>query len=317
MKSTLKKIALFSALTGSIVSGVVGGISNAQASTSDAIGLQTAEIKKTLYELFKDLSENYEALVRANFDQDTVQSKLAADHLAEKQGGDYTNTFIFNSLTAPGTKNKNAPKRNSPGYFAGLVPYSADGANAMEQTARLTSSALFSNTLLKDPQDAQANAFIQVLADGGNRVTQLDPALIDKVKSTPEAVSYLNTMATYNAATSVALNAFYTMLAERLPAKGLDNKDSILSYDEKGAMRRMQDNWISTVPKLTTVDILRESLYTQAEMRYEMYELRMQIEQLNATMAALLLVQQQTLGKSLMQQKQQQLLQANSGTTGG
>jgi hypothetical protein len=317
VKSILKKIPQLSSLSAGIILGVFGCTNTAYASTSDAISAAATQIIQELHRLFYDIAESYEAVVRSNYDQNTVESKLASDHIAEKQGGDYTNTFIFNSLTAPSTKNKSAPKRNSPGYFAAMVPYSADAGSVADQTPYLTGTTLLSNTMLNDKQAPQANSFIQVLADGGNRIPQLDPELIDKVKGTPEAVSYLNTMATYNAATSVALSTFNTMLAERLPAPAFNKKDSILSFDEKGAARRMQDAWISTVPKMTTVDLLRESLYTQAEMRYEMFQLHMQLEQLNATLAALLLSQQQTMNKSLIQQKQQQLLQANSNTTGG
>ncbi len=325
MKVTLKKIALLSIVTGAITVGTTNtaiaatnsSVNSASDAISDAISTGIGNISALLEKLFEKFGDNYQNTVSNTNTQNAMQASMATDRTVEGQAAAYTLNFTFNSLTAPSAKSK-GPERISPGAFAALIPTSAESSDAMKNMLSLSSGALLAKTVYGTKDEAAAaNAFVQVVGDGGDRVTALAPSVIDKAKSTPEGVSYLNTMATYNAATSVALNALFTLLAERMPLESLNNKDSALSYDQKGALRRMQPNWTTLVPELTTVDVLRESLYAQAEMRYEMYEIRMQLEQLNATMAALLLSQQQTMGKSLLMIKQQQVIKGAGGTTGG
>jgi hypothetical protein len=74
---------------------------------------------------------------------------------------------------------------------------------------------------------------------------------------------------------------------------------SVLEYDAKNATRRMQSKWYQyiTSDKFTAADADREALVILAEQRYEMFAIRMQLEQLNATLATFQLQMQQGVNK--------------------
>lgn len=334
MKSKAKKLVVLTSVTTSVLFGLLGcNIAKAADSSnsgdavyqitngiSSALGFGTINTLSGLFIYFQDCENAYQAWVLKTMQNNNVQATITSSHAVQQQSGKDTTAFVFNALTAPLNGSQNTtpiaglPMTYSPGVFAALVPVNRNMQSLVKSTY-ISGEALFSGTKFSgDAQRAQAATFIQFLADAGAKIKPLNQDTLQKADPTL-ASEYLNQLATYNAGQAVGLNALYNLYNERIPLPKL-NGESALSTDENQALVRMQPAWTESVSKMTIVDVMRESLYTQAEMNYQLFQMRMQMEQLTAVLATMEIQQQQTTSKSLLMSKQQQVIQsANSGTT--
>ncbi len=153
-------------------------------------------------------------------------------------------------------------------------------------------------TLLQTPnitsgstQWKQAQALIQLLGGNGVPEYQLDAATL---KTNTNAVkAYQAAFGSYVAYQSVGMNALYGLLQERQATSGITlpgnaSPASPLELDAYTANRRLSNTWLTNIVNTATpADAQKEMLILLAEMRYEMFANRMQLEQLNATMATL------------------------------
>jgi len=166
--------------------------------------------------------------------------------------------------------------------YAQQVPKSQNEAN--QKAAYFNSASLLNATTLSGSQLDAATNYVNFLAGAGIPVqTPTGNWLTNNTSST---TAYLNSLGTYSAELSTGLNVFFNMLEERRPQSSLQNK-SALQFDSDAANGRMNADWVQNTTTMSPADLQRESVIIQAETRYELYETRMQLEQLNATMANL------------------------------
>jgi hypothetical protein len=124
----------------------------------------------------------------------------------------------------------------------------------------------------------------------------------DDILNTPSVkkyfVAFLRQIANY----SVGISNFYYLYAERVPIptqnrdipsglklpEYLTKEASPLAIDQYSATRRIQSKeWYQEMQTTTPATIQREMLYLLAEMRYELFQLRMVNERLLATESAM------------------------------
>lgn len=280
---------------------------------ASAFGFGTINVLSGLYTYLQDCENAYSAWVIKTMQGNASQYAVTDSQKLQAQSAKDTTAFIFNSITAPNAQPQSTtpaglPTNFAAGVYAAMVPVNRD-VMGLAKSTYLSSEALFSTTKFSgDAQRQQAGTFIQFLGDAGARITPLNAQTLQKADGAT-AASYLNSLATYYAGQSIGLNALYNLYNERIPVQQL-NGESVLSNDQKQVLRRMQPAWTESVSKMTIVDVARETLYTQAEMNYQLFQLRMQLEQLNATLAAMQMEQQQISDKPLLMGKEQQVIQS-------
>gem|GEM_PF-4036906 len=196
-------------------------------------------------------------------------------------------------------------------------------------------SSLLNQTGLKNSDANTARAFILYLSGQTDPVSPIPQNL---EKSAPEEVEAFNGLvAVYAAAQSTGLNVLNYLLQERIiPSTGnsgfadaLSNQlynqttglnpatpMSPLQLDEYMATRRVANGqWYQATQNATPGQLSRENLNLLAEIRYEMYEQRLQMEQMNATMAVLQLTLTQAMLRPLLDKARKTAIstaQANS-----
>ena len=287
---------------------------------SQAFGAATSNILNALYVYLQDCQTLYAKWVSQLMQMNAGQYAMSDSQGIAMQSGKDTTAMIYALMTPPNLQLKNGaqspiPYLFSPGLYASMVPVSRDETGAA-QSEYLSSGSLLS-TLQFDPSKEQAKkalTFIQFVANMGNRIVPLTSSTLKNAD--PSAVyAYLNSLASFNAGQSVPLNTLLNLYNERLPLPQLNGK-SALATDQQAVLTRLQPQWTASVNKMTLVDVMRESLYTQAQTNYQLFQMRMQLEQLNMTMAMMALQQQQTLGKSLVMQYEQKVVSsAQTATT--
>ena len=168
--------------------------------------------------------------------------------------------------------------------YAKVIPTSQQAA---QQSAPLfNSGTLLNNMTLNTQQQNAAQTYINFLADAGNPVPTPQGSWV--TNGTSATTKYLNALGTYNTQLSAGLNTMYLLLEERKPQAALGNI-SPLAYDAAEAERRMQPDWYAKITgkQFTPADVARENLVIQAEQSYDIFQVRMQLEQLNTTMTTL------------------------------
>ncbi|MAZ39205.1 MAG: hypothetical protein CMF49_03720 [Legionellales bacterium] len=178
--------------------------------------------------------------------------------------------------------------------YAKVIPTTQQ--TAQQNAIFFNSGTLLNNMILKPGQAKAAQVYINFLADAGNPVPTPQGSWVNN--GTSATTKYLNDLGTYNAQLSTGLNTLYLLFEERKPQTALGGK-SALSYDAAAAERRMTPDWYTKITgkQFTPADVSRESLVIQAEQRYELFEIRMQLEQLNTTMTTLQLQLLQSMSK--------------------
>lgn len=331
MNNKLRKFSATIAAT-SLISFAALGSSNAQADTTDntqqvtngistAIGFSTINMLSLIFRCFYDVNDAYNMWVKTLVVSNATQADIQSTHAVSSQSAALTTGYVFAATIEPPPPGKSStslfqsgfgiPKIASPGLYASMVPV-ARTQTGLDKSTYLSSGSLFGSSKFSntqnDNQQAKAATFIQFLQGAGTLITPIDATTLSQADPGTVA-TYLNTLANYNAGQSVGLNALWTLFSERVPLQQL-NGESSLSYDENQVLKRMQPAWTAAVTKMTIVDVARESLYTQAEMNYQMFQLRMQLEQLNGTLAAMQLQQQQLAGKPYLSAQKQQVMQS-------
>jgi len=314
-KSTIRTLVIALTLLSSTMTladtGNVQAITNGMASAS---ATSTVNTLSNLYNYFQASEQSYIPFINSTMVSSPTQASILNSHVLQAQAGIQTDAFVFNNISPPpcSASQPNCPPNEikspppfSPGVYASMIPMT-HSKNGLKRAQYISSSSLFSSPKFEsDTQRRQAAIFIQFVANSGGLITPLTPQALKNADRTTMA-AYLNALGVYYAGQSVGLNAFYMLYNERVPRQDLQN-ESVLSYDENQILRRMQPAWIKLVSQMTAIDVLRESLYTHAEQNYEMFEIRMQLEQLNATMAAMQMQQQQLLATPALMAKEAQV----------
>lgn len=166
--------------------------------------------------------------------------------------------------------------------YAQLVPTTQD--QVQQKAAYFNGSSLLNATTLSSQEVAAATSYINFVAGAGIPIQTPSGSWLTNGSSS--TTSYLNSLGTYTAELSNGTNVLFNLLQERVGQKGL-NGQSAIEYDAAAANRRMSPTWTGSVANMSPADMQREQLIIDAEMRYELYQNRMQLEQLNATMATL------------------------------
>lgn len=205
--------------------------------------------------------------------------------------------------------------------MAKLVPSSPNNAaNAAGQF----NAALYLNKEVLDNTTKQNSAnFIGLIAGIGNPIQALPSYAYQNLSSNPSSAAFLSGLGSFTARESVGIAAIAQLIYERTPIKGLTTPDgnqaSYLSFDAAMANARMQPNWRTnflTNPKTTPGDLQRESVLIAAESRYELFQIRLQLEQLTAVTAAMQIGSEEISGKPLLLSARNEVIQANSPQTG-
>jgi hypothetical protein len=120
---------------------------------------------------------------------------------------------------------------------------------------------------------------------------------MNNVQNTPAAQAYRLAYREFTTFKTTALDTLYRLYYERMPIKGLgrqagipgaDNA-SIMQVDEYMAMHRLQPTWYQQEAQMPPATVAREALNVLSEIRYEAFEQRLEMERMNAMLAALLL----------------------------
>ena len=126
------------------------------------------------------------------------------------------------------------------------------------------------------------------------------------MKKTPDQLNeYMVTLRNYAALSSVGISNFNSMLAKREIPQGQTKSE--LQFEHDLASRRFGDgqsdsDWRKRMEAAPPVVIQREMLYLLAEMNYQLYLNRMELERILATDSAMQLHQLQTDAKSQLEQ---------------
>lgn len=129
------------------------------------------------------------------------------------------------------------------------------------------------------------------------------------MQTSPDYQKYQAGLRAYIATQSVGASNLYQLMAERIPQQGLGKEAgmpeanaSALQVQQYLATRRSQNkDWYLQMAKASPVTISRETLFTLAEIRQQLFELQLQNERLLATLSVMQL-QGQQLSKSTLQQ---------------
>lgn len=165
-----------------------------------------------------------------------------------------------------------------------------------EATARYNLNSLLGPTVYKDKEQAtMAYDFIQFLT-GLNLPYEVLEAT-EEARKNPNYPKYQVALRNYAANLGVGTANLYNLMAERLPLENYEEKEqankekklvSELELDRYAATRRLtSEEWQRTVQQGTSVTLMREQLYLLAEMRYEMYKTRMEMQRMIATLSAM------------------------------
>lgn len=166
--------------------------------------------------------------------------------------------------------------------YAKLVPTTQ--SQVSQNIQYFNSSTLLNAATLDSNQMKAATSYISFAAGAGIPVQTPSGSWLTNGSSS--TTSYLNSLGTYNAELSTGTNVLFNLLEERRAQQALGGKSAI-EYDAAAANRRMSAKWIAGLSSMSPADLQREQTIIAAETRYELYENRMQLEQLNASMANL------------------------------
>lgn len=154
-------------------------------------------------------------------------------------------------------------------------------------------------------QGQLADTFIRLVTEADNPIKTLDLKNLNSIQysrlaAEPKFLDYLLDMRRYIATRSIGINNFYHLYAKRQPRKdlaakaglptdtpGYPNASPLQVEDYLAKKRIMNPNWYASIEAASPTTVLREMLYVMAEMRFELYQQRMQNELVLATLSAL------------------------------
>ncbi len=250
-----------------------------------------------------------------------------------------TNDTIIDTLTNPN------PASTVADYAAKLSQQLASVDKSSNKSKQAAAEAFSITSLLgqagitKDSQTYKnAQNFIAFVSGQTNPINPLPKNIQAMSNPTTEVLAYRNALAAYATSLSVGLNVFNTMLENRVipsgksklpdttfsdPLKGGANSTlslnasknmSQLQLDQYMANRRVGNSqWYKDVDKATPVQLMRENVIILAEIRYEMFQQRLALGQMNATLAASQLGLQQGVARAMLSQMRNSAIQAARG----
>jgi len=126
-------------------------------------------------------------------------------------------------------------------------------------------------------------------------LTILSPEQLNKLVKRKDFADYVIATRAYAASQSLALSNLYAIYNKRIAIADLGKKAgfkqtdaSVKQVENYLASRKISDaNWYQAMEKASPVTILREILYTLAEIRYEMYQSRQDSERVLATLSSM------------------------------
>ena len=126
-------------------------------------------------------------------------------------------------------------------------------------------------------------------------LTTLSPEQLNKLAKRIGFSDYVIATRAYAASQSLALSNLYAIYNKRIAITDLGKKAgfkqtdaSVKQVENYLASRRISDaNWYQAMEKASPVTILREILYTLAEIRYEIYQSRQDSERVLATLSTM------------------------------
>lgn len=159
----------------------------------------------------------------------------------------------------------------------------------------------------------------------------IDPPLTpDQLEGNSTLIkNYLAGLAAFTAQQSTGVSVLNNLLKERTVQKGNQFSDALgnpvgasinasntqdmspLQVDEYMATRRIgNQNWYNAIQAANPAQLSQESLVLLAQLNYQMFQQRMQLEQLNATLASLQLTLTNTLSRDALDKAKQDAIKA-------
>lgn len=205
--------------------------------------------------------------------------------------------------------------------MAQLVPNSPN--NAANAAGQFNAALYLNKEVLDENAKKTSEKFIGLIAGIGNPIQALPSYAYQNLSSNPSSAAFLSGLGSFTARESVGIAAITQLIYERTPIKGLTTPDgkpaSYLSFDAAMANARMQPQWRTdflTNSNTRPADLQRESVLIAAESRYELFQIRLQLEQLTAVMAAMQIGTEEISGKPLLLSARNEVIQASSPQTG-
>jgi hypothetical protein len=165
-----------------------------------------------------------------------------------------------------------------------------------KQTSQGTSSSAYGEQLGANtkPGDYAYN-FINIVTGAATPIPTLTITEYHNLKSDAARVQFVTKLRRYLALMSVGLSNFNTMLMRRMPQQGLGEKAGLpnatdaspLEVENYMARRRLGKQWRDEMEKASPLTIQRQTLYTLAELNYQLYQLRQENERILATVSAM------------------------------
>lgn len=206
--------------------------------------------------------------------------------------------------------------------YANLLPTSKDPQSMQNNGAIFNIGNIINKSTINIADVQKAQLTIDFVTGASNPITGLpSPA---NESTSRDVLAYKASFGSYITLQSVGANVLQGLLNERIPQNGLgaetgsgNSNMSPLGLDEFLATRRIDigtnsaQEWTKKISTANQAQVNKEQLMLMAEMRYEAFEQRMQLEQLNATMAALQLELNQSLNSTSLNMQKSQVLNAN------
>lgn len=263
-------------------------------------------LETAMVENFQELIKLVNKLVQAEFTfsdeilQGTARSTLINGNMINEQAKEQTNEIAQTALTATVSQTQ-----DSLIAAAKLVkdPAKTDFKPEPQYFSLATILNISSFDESKLTQELQqAEQYIAFISGQANPVPPLDE--IAATKSNPAIENYRAALGSYTAAQSVGVNTLNRMVNARIPDKslgdavGLNQAISPLQLEERVATTPLGSAWMQKMATASPADIQKETLFLLANMQVQLFQSNQQLEQLNATLAALQLQSLQGLNRA-------------------
>ena len=238
------------------------------------------------------------------------QSQIGLDSQIYTVSGQYYQNLMNNSANAAifptisnGTRSLQATLN-----IVNNIPLDDD--SVQQNAANFNLDVILGQDILNDNAMITVNNFINTLSLAGVNFQQgyNKQRFLQYIKdNNQKGLQYLASMGAYAAGVSVGLSSLYQMAAKRYPQTSITNlqiKDnsgqqiqSKAQLERYLAERRVTSpDWYATMAAATPATVARETLFLLAEMRLQQYESQLQQERILATLAAIHLSANQSIG---------------------
>ena len=203
--------------------------------------------------------------------------------------------------------------QDSEGNPVSYTPGSKSNAPDIEKNASFN-AAYFIDPKVYNTKNAQMDAahYVGFISGMASPFVVFDPSDYQNLVNSsglqnPAVESYRAAVRSYLAQLSMGTDNMLYLFSQRVPQPGLGSlagystsNQSLAQIDEKMAMHRIgSPQWYTDMEQSPPATVARETLYTLAEMRYEMYQERQLQERLLATMTTILLQNTQSVAGGL------------------